>query len=436
MNKKQFSGKRVLTIMALLLFVILAWNEKSVPVQAESGTITFSTASQQVKKGAKVVVVCQIITASEFMDAEFVIDYDSEYLQFVKGGSKVRASGSTLVVSSTGNTTATTKKTFALEFVALKKGTTDLSLSSTASVTDADGNAFSISSNRLTLQIVKKTAVQKTAPPKVTQAPVVTPAPVLSNKNKLVSLKTTALSITPVFDPDTTEYNATVDSNTDILYTSYQTEQEKAIVTVTGNEDLQTGNNEVKIQVTAENGEQKLYRIQVKKETKEETEQREKKQNEAKDTADISFSIRKNNDKILLSNQYEFEVLDPSGAENVPAGYVLSNIELEGITVPAYTIENDLDGNYLLLYLKGPSGKPYLYQYDRQEKTLQRYTGSMTEKVNRGTTEQRGAVNFNNYVMVVILIVLVVVILVLLIAMLKMAIRRKEEKNKGDYLDF
>ena len=50
MNKKQFSGKRVLTIMALLLFVILAWNEKSVPVQAESGTITFSTASQQVKK--------------------------------------------------------------------------------------------------------------------------------------------------------------------------------------------------------------------------------------------------------------------------------------------------------------------------------------------------------------------------------------------------
>ena len=146
------------------------------------------------------------------------------------------------------------------------------------------------------------------------------------------------------------------------MYTSYQTEQEKAIVTVTGNEDLQTGNNEVKIQVTAENGEQKLYRIQVKKETKEETEQREKKQNEAKDTADISFSIRKNNDKILLSNQYEFEVLDPSGAENVPAGYVLSNIELEGITVPAYTIENDLDGNYLLLYLKGPSGKPYLYQ--------------------------------------------------------------------------
>ena len=428
MNKKQFSGKRVLTIMALLLFVILAWNEKSVPVQAESGTITFSTASQQVKKGAKVVVVCQIIAASEFMDAEFVIDYDSEYLQFVKGGSKVRASGSTLVVSSTGNTTATTKKTFALEFVALKKGTTDLSLSSTASVTDADGNAFSISSNRLTLQIVKKTAVQKTAPPKVTQAPVVTPAPVLSNKNKLVSLKTTALSITPAFDPDTTEYNATVDSNTDILYTSYQTEQEKAIVTVTG--------NEVKIQVTAENGEQKLYRIQVKKETKEETEQREKKQNEAKDTADISFSIRKNNDKILLSNQYEFEVLDPSGAENVPAGYVLSNIELEGITVPAYTIENDLDGNYLLLYLKGPSGKPYLYQYDRQEKTLQRYTGSMTEKVNRGTTEQRVAVNFNNYVMVVFLIVLVVEILVLLIAMLKMAIRRKEEKNKGDYLDF
>lgn len=264
-------------------------------------------------------MVCQIIAASEFMDAEFVIDYDSEYLQFVKGGSKVRASGSTLVVSSTGNTTATTKKTFALEFVALKKGTTDLSLSSTASVTDADGNAFSISSNRLTLQIVKKTVVQKTAPPKVTQAPVVTPAPVLSNKNKLVSLKTTALSITPAFDPDTTEYNATVDSNTDILYTSYQTEQEKAIVTVTGNEDLQTGNNEVKIQVTAENGEQKLYRIQVKKETKEETEQREKKQNEAKDTADISFSIRKNNDKILLSNQYEFEVLDPSGAENVPA---------------------------------------------------------------------------------------------------------------------
>ena len=101
-------------------------------------------------------MVCQIIAASEFMDAEFVIDYDSEYLQFVKGGSKVRASGSTLVVSSTGNTTATTKKDICSGVCSTKKGTTDLSLSSTASVTDADGNAFSISSNRLTLQIVKK----------------------------------------------------------------------------------------------------------------------------------------------------------------------------------------------------------------------------------------------------------------------------------------
>ena len=130
----------------------------------------------------------------------------------------------------------------------------------------------------------------------------------------------------------------------------------------------------------------------------------------------------------------------------IPAGYIQSTIELNGITVPAFTMENDLDNNYLLLYLKGPSGENSLYQYDRAEQTLQRYTGSMIEKVNKsvGKKTETSALPVSNYVLLGIIVGLVILILCMLIAMLKMAMKKKEEKKtsagKGknilDDLDF
>lgn len=415
-------------VFALALLLIPA------KARAAGCTIQFTTANSEVKKGEMFTVVCQVTSSTPFLDTEFKVNFDSEILQFVKGGKKVSASGGILTVSSTGNETSTTKKTFSLQFVALKKGTATLSVDGTANVTDENGAGLSVSSNRLDITVTKKGA--EAAPAKATEVPVVTPEPILSKNNRLKTLKTTAVSFQPEFSPETTEYTATVDCYTDILYISFETEDDKSRVQPMGNENLQTGNNDVQIVVTAEDGGKNSYHITVAKETEAQTKEREEK--ETTDTVDISFHVTKKNNQTFLSNQYEFEVLSTNTLENIPAGYVQSNIDLNGITVPAFTMENDLENNYLILYLKGPSGEETFYQFDRKEKTLQRYTGSLIDKVNEsaGKKEEGTKTTFSNYVLLGIIIGLIVLVLCMLIAMLKMAIRKKETKKDTDFLDF
>lgn len=418
--------RRQILLAAGMMFLILL-----LPVRAEAGSarIQFTTVSQEVQKGDVFTVVCQVTSTDAFLDTEFQIQYDGELVQFLSGGGKVTGGGGLLTVSSTGNEKTTEKKTFSLQFVAEKKGRAVFDIKGTASVLGEDGTSFSSSSNRLVVTIKKKGASSGQTP--VPKPPAVTPEPVLSGNNRLKSLKLDARDFTPEFSGDREEYNAVVDYSSDILYMSYQTEDEKARVQCKGNEKLKEGENEVQLAVTAENGSVKTYRIHVTRETEGETREREI-QDSGVDT-DISFQVKKEKDRILLKNSYEFEVLDPAALKETPAGYILSGIEINGIRVPAFTMENDLDNNYLLMYLKGPTGADGIYQYDRTEKTLQRYTGTMIDKVNKsaGVQKKESGLSVSNYVLLGIIIGLVVIILCMLITMLKMAMKRKEEaKNQ------
>lgn len=420
--------KPVIFVLLLALFFTIP-----ISVKANSGEIRFTTAHNQVERGDTFTVVCQVTSTEPYLDAEFFIQYNSQVLQFVEGGNKVSGGNGTLSVSSVGNTTETNKKTFSLQFKALKKGASTISVNGGATVTDGEGTSFSVSSNRITIEVVKSSA-QKENEITTTPEPIVTPEPVFNKNAKLASLETTALSFAPTFDSKTTEYEATVDCNTEILYVSYQTANEKAGVQISGNENLQIGENKVTVTVTAENGNKKEYHILVNKETQTETEERELA--EKGEVKDISFKIGKDNNRVIIKNSYEFEVLEISEEVNIPAGYIESSIILDGISLPAFTMENDLDNNYLLLYLRGPSGESNYYQYDRSEQTLQRYTGKMIEKINRSATETKEApISFTSqHVLLGIIVGLVILILCMAIAMLKMAIKKREGKKERDEL--
>lgn len=416
----------------ILMFVVFA-----IPVRCEASScvIQFSTSSAQVKKGELFTIVCQVTSDDPFLDVSFTVDYDDNIMQFIKGGKKVSGDYGELTVDSSGNSDETYKKTFSLQFKGKKNGSGLISVKDTAEVTDAEGNAFSVSSNRLSIQVSKKgskaeeSATVDGEPPADDLPPaVVTPSPVSSKNNRLKRLKTTAYTMTPDFSGDVTEYSAKVDNLAETLYVSFVPEDEKARVRIYGNENLKTGDNQVTVQVTSESGKVRKYRITVYRETKEETEERTETKEEKK--KDMSFTVLQRADTIFIQNAYEFEVLDTDGLKEVPEGYIQSKIVLDGVSVPAFTMEEELDSTYLLLYLKGPSGERGLYQYDREEKTLQRYTGNMVERVNRGNASSDGGsleTGSTPYVMLAIIVVLVILILCLLIAMLKMAIRRKEE---------
>lgn len=398
----------------------------STKAYAGSGVVQFTTASDVVSKGDTFTIVCQVTSTEPFVDTSFSISYDDRYMTFLTGGKKVKGGHGILQVSSLGNTEETYKKTFSLQFEAKKKGTAVIGLEGLARVTDADGNSFSMSSNRLTVTVRKKgsavtPAVSAAAPPQVTAEPV------LSKENRLQSLRAHCLSFSPDFTPEQKEYEVSVDAATENLYVSYVPMDEKARVLLKGNEKLAFGTNKVVVRVIAENGGERQYILTVYRESEKETAEREEqKKTEQKD---VSFSITKKDNRIMIQNTYEFEVLDPSDLSSIPAGYIQSNIELQGIQVPAFTIEQDLDNNYLLLYLKGPAGQSTLYQYDREEQTLQRYTGSMTERVNRGmAAENNGMASISNYVLLAIIVILVILLLSLLIIMLKMAMQRRRKR--------
>lgn len=400
-------------------------------VKAGSGSLQLSATTNPVEKGEIFTVVCQITSEDAFLDASFRIHYDDKMLRFVSGGKKVTGGGGMLQIVSTGNAEATYKKTFSLQFKAKKKGTVLLAPDGDIRVTDEEGHAFSMSSNRITITIVKKGNQTVPASPQVTTLPKVTPQPILSKENRLKSLKVSAVDFSPVFSPEEKEYSATVDANTDILYFSYVPQDERARVNIRGNEGLTVGVNEVTVTVTAEDGGVNTYKIKVTKESQAQTDEREQKSSE--ELPDVGFSIRQSGDQILLKNAYEFEVLNPNELDTIPSGYIQSTIELSGISVPAFTMEHDLDNNYLLLYLKGPSGDKALYQYDRREQTIQKYTGTMIERINKGTRRDTDSdFSVSSYVGIGIIVFLIIVILCMLIAMLKMAMKKK----KPDELDF
>lgn len=85
-----------------------------------------------------------------------------------------------------------------------------------------------------------------------------------SNKN-LSSLSIEGVEITPEFKKETTQYTATVDGDVTELKIDAKAEDSKAKVTVEGNENLQEGDNVIKVKVTAEDNTTRTYFITVKK---------------------------------------------------------------------------------------------------------------------------------------------------------------------------
>ncbi len=427
--------KLMIVVMVLFSMGMAVWMVPAIGLAA-SASVQLSTKAQEVKEGDTFTVVCQVSSEESFQDVELELHYSSRVIQFVKGGSKVTGKNGVIHIKSTGNEDSVNRRTYSLKFRALQEGNATIRTDENISITNAEGEAFSASSNRMNL-FIGADATQEIVPtvdPSTGLVPTPTPEVVLNTNNKLKSLSFHCLSMSPEFDTNVLEYTVRVDCNTENLYFQYTTANSKAKVRMKDGEQLLAGENTVKVVVTAESGDKRVFTIRVLKETEGETKVRER---EEMGGSDITFSVYEKKGGIYIQNQYQFQVVDMEDEDILPSGYVKSTVELEGISVPAYTMKNDLDNNYLLMYLKGVGGQPMLYQYDRQERTLQRYTGTMVQKVNQGgnVVEEQEIPNVWLYAMIVGLMVLV---LALLIVILNMVLKQKIGKGRKelDDLDF
>lgn len=91
----------------------------------------------------------------------------------------------------------------------------------------------------------------------------ITVLPTHSAENRLASLSAENTRLTPEFQPDRTEYTATVPYHVTALVLSYTAMDENASVTVENNAILPGATTDVTIKVTAEDGSVRIYTIAV-----------------------------------------------------------------------------------------------------------------------------------------------------------------------------
>ena len=255
------------------------------------------------------------------------VGYDSSYLElqsisagnygaanFGKSGSRFLdyncniPSGSTIVV---------------IEFLCVQEGSTTISVD--LNVSDLEGLVDYGTGTSATIDI---------------SAPVV-----LSGNNYLSSLSVAPGSLSPSFSRDTQTYYVTVGENQTSIAVSASAEHGSAKVSLNGvQNDLQKGDNTVKVTVTAENGETRTYKIIVTRGTPTPTPEPY---------------------PLIESNGNSYTILEKGSLETVPAGFSWSETTYKTKTVPCLV---GPDGT-LLMWLLSDSGNG-LYLYDLATETV------------------------------------------------------------------
>lgn len=84
-----------------------------------------------------------------------------------------------------------------------------------------------------------------------------------SNDNSLKSLVIDGYDLNPSFNPNTTDYTVTIPNEATSVIVNATKNNNKATLNIIGNNNLKVGDNEVSVEVIAEDGNKKIYKINV-----------------------------------------------------------------------------------------------------------------------------------------------------------------------------
>lgn len=433
------------TLRTILLAVVLTFigivTYGTENVSAASAMIEFGVNESEVNVGSTFTVVMNVNATDMINSVDAYVTYDSSLMSFVGGGKYVSGGEGLLHIAASGLGGKKDYAKFSLQFKAIGKGSTAVGISDSITVTDTTDTKMSTSSNRVSVNI-GGTSSSEGSEPSYTQTIFSTPAPVLSSDNKLTSLVVSNGTLKPEFDTEVTKYTLTVDNSTENLCFSYKASDPQAAVSFTGNMSLKEGKNNVSVVVTAPNGDVRKYMIKTIRETKEETIIRELSENAG--ATGINFNVIEESGEVYLCNNYEYKIVDVEDSNLIPSGYVKTSVRLYGINVTAYTMASDLENDYLLMYCMNSSGDKGFYQFDRQEKSLQRYTGDLIDRVNSSnipeSAENMTAKEYESNLkqMALIIAVLAAVTVFLVIGIISLALKgiRTNSSKSDDELDF
>lgn len=171
--------------------------------------------------------------------------------------------------------------------------------------------------------------VKKSIPPSINVNPT------YNKNNNLSSLKIDGYELTPTFNKDTLEYNVMLEPGTEKVNISAEVEDKTASVKGVGEVSVSEGINTIEIVVTAENGNEKTYKILA----------------EVHEKDPINVKIGDN----------DYTVVKKKELLGTKDGYGESSVKINNFDIPA--LYNDVT-DVTLIGLKDKDGNIKLYSYD------------------------------------------------------------------------
>lgn len=414
--------KRKTTIlwMTFVLLIFLSFQGKA--IYAASASVAFSTTSSEFVVDDTFIVTLTAESSAGISGFQTYVAYDTTMLELTDTGRHVSGGDGLIFISDLDGDEQI--RDYHMKFRALSAGETEVYISDTIYMySGSDSQQMSVSKNTLKLNIGQQQTVKAG-----------------SDKN-LASLNVSQGELVPAFDPKVLEYQVNVSSEVDMLYIDAKAKLKACTVKITGNDNLQEGDNLATVSVTGKDGSQKIYNIHIKKMTKEE----EKLQQEESDVATEdgeetvtgnSVSMSNKDGTWYLTSNVSLEVVPIPDSSVIPSGYVESALSIDGKNLAVYVPEEDSSSEFVLIYGRMGNRQARFYRYDRMEQTIQRYE-NVTVPSAETTERQNGGAKHTSVWLYLFPVVLVLVILILISRLLKLKEQlayeqEYKEEDEGD----
>lgn len=347
--------KKIKQFAVILLLILIAGGfVTSKPCLAASAEVELSSDNDKVTIGDNIVVYININSESSFGDFEANLTYDDDILEYQGGAPVITGSSGFLKISDMGITEGTTTRKYTLKFEALQVGMCDISFSDRSIVYDFEtGYEMSVSSNVLTLEV--------------------NAAETASINANLKSLKISPVELAPAFDKSILVYDINVGYETENLIINALPEDAKATVSISGNDLLKEGKNKVIVTVLAESGDDIEYTINVFRENAPVISTPSPEPVISPGASQGLFEVTEIDGEKYAIYSGKYKLIEPGSEVLTPNGYIETRIIVSGNSIAAYSPEDDFESEFLLIYAMNEFGEEGYYQYDRIEKTLQRY---------------------------------------------------------------
>lgn len=379
----------------------------AISFQALAARIAFSDPSAEA--GSEVTVSMKISAAGDetINSSNVMLSYDASALQFIEGTGATGDAGSLRVAGEAqgGNYS---ELAFALKFKALKPGTTTISIS-TQEVYDRNGQLVNVAQEG-------------------SSAVTITGEAAVAGGALLSDLQISPGTLSPAFSPDTENYTAMVGGDVEMITVSAPAADEGSSVSVSGNEGLQLGENEIVCTVTASDGQIRTYRIKV-----------TKVEGEPGEGAPLVEQVS------LKTFEKDITVVSAQEGMEVPAGFVQCSVTIDGQAVQGWIWGKDENPEYCIFYAINEEGESGFYRYDLTEKTLQRYFhdpaggGEFEEKYNATALEYNSLLHdyeirfwiIMGLIAVIVILLVVIIVLVLGRGRRDDFMERRDEEEDG-----